>query len=117
PDQFLAFAPRLAVGSGGGAIVEDAAIGGPGPAPAVAVGVFRIAFVGAVLAFLGENAGVNPAAAECGAVVFEIGVAGDEFAIGNGVAVHFFQNLLGDGFGQVAFGLVVPGEGAEAGVA
>src|SRR5439155_13304624 len=31
PDVLLAFAPRGAVGRGGGAVVEDAPVGGPGP--------------------------------------------------------------------------------------
>ena len=37
PDQFLSFAPRLAVRTRRSAVVEDAAVGRPGKSPAVAV--------------------------------------------------------------------------------
>src|SRR5438067_13607276 len=71
PDQLLPLAPRLPVGGGGAAVVEDAPVAWPGVAPAVAVAAARLARVRFVLAV--EDAGVDPAAARCGAVGFQVG--------------------------------------------
>src|SRR6266571_1190450 len=70
PNKFLALAPGLAIGPGGGAVVDDANVVRPGKAPAVSVKITGLAFVGLVLACLRINAGVDPAAASGGAVIF-----------------------------------------------
>src|SRR4029079_8054120 len=73
PDEPLALRPRLALGVGGGAVVEDAPVRGPGPRPVrghptlLARGraprrLFRLA---------GEAAAVDPAAAGGRAVVLQ----------------------------------------------
>src|SRR5204863_8725284 len=46
PDEFLALAPRLAVGGGGAAVVENAPVERPGESPAVAVAAARLALEG-----------------------------------------------------------------------
>src|SRR5439155_24652807 len=61
PDQLLALTPRCPVRTRRGAVVQDAAVGRPGKAPAVAVEPLRRAAVGLVYSGLGEHTGVNPA--------------------------------------------------------
>ena len=63
PDQLLALAPRLAVGTRRSAVVQDAHVVRPGESPAVSEVVDRLALVGDVLVLAGMNAAVNPAAA------------------------------------------------------
>src|SRR5690348_5982044 len=82
PDVLLALAPGLALGVGGGAVVEDAAVVRPGPAPLLG----RRALLAAGLAVRrpvdapGVDAGVDPAAAAGGAVGLEIGVHAGQLA-------------------------------------
>src|SRR5215210_4311757 len=62
PDVLLPLGPGLAIGIGGGPVVEDAAVRGPGPAPLVRrLGLLRqgLAPPGLVDAF-GVGAGVDP---------------------------------------------------------
>src|SRR5204862_5785403 len=70
PDQRLALTPRRAVRLRRRAVVEDAAVERPRVTPAVSVAALRLAFVRFV--FVLEHAGVDPAAARCQAVVFQL---------------------------------------------
>src|SRR6185437_15273938 len=74
PDQGLALAPRLALGVGRGAVVDDAPVGGPGPAPLVRDPVLLLARLaaGRLVDAAGVDAAVDPAAAHGRAVVVEL---------------------------------------------
>ena len=48
PDELFAFTPRLAIGTGRSAVIDDATIVGPGECPAVTEIVFGFALIGAV---------------------------------------------------------------------
>src|SRR5436190_8186310 len=102
PDQLLPLAPRLAIRGGGAAVIEDAPVARPGVAPAVAVAAPRLARVRFVLAV--EDAGVDPAAAGGGAVIFQFTEVLDV------VAVNLAEDLFH------LFVLVIPCQRAEAGV-
>ena len=102
PDQFFPLAPRLAIRRGGTAVVQDAPIERPRESPAVTVAAAGLAFVRDVLAVV--HAGVDPAAAGCRAVGFEVR---EVFYIAVDLAQH--------SIGVVVF--VIPGERAQAGVA
>src|SRR5436305_86098 len=76
PHELLPLRPGPAVGIGRGAVVHDAAVGGPGEAP---LGLQRVvgplALAGAVAVRRGEDAAVDPAAARRRAVVLQFGEA------------------------------------------
>ena len=77
PDVLFPLGPGLALGVGGGPVVEDAAVRGPGPAPLVRRrGLLRprLAPPGLVDA-AGVGAGVDPTTARRRAVVLELGEA------------------------------------------
>ena len=111
PDQRLALAPRLAVGVGRGAVVQDPPVGRPGPAPLrrdPALLGSRLAPRGLVHA-VGADAAVDPAAAGRGAVGLELGVGGQRLAVGV-PAVDLGQHGVGGRLGQRPLDRVVPGE-------
>src|SRR5581483_9863364 len=85
PDEFLALAPRLAVGTCRRPVVEDANIVGPGESPTVTEQGFRFALVGFVLARVGEYSGVNPATAGGRTVVAKLLVVLQKFSVSDGV--------------------------------
>src|SRR5438105_9384268 len=62
PHKFLPFAPRLAVRSGTGAVVNNSAIARPCESPTVAAIIFRFPRVGFIDTVAAKNAGINPAA-------------------------------------------------------
>src|SRR5438067_5207605 len=70
PNQFLALAPGLAVGARRSAVIEDAAIGGPGESPTVTIWPAWLALVSFVFAGPRHNPGIDPAAAGGRAVGF-----------------------------------------------
>ena len=111
PDVLLALRPRLAVGIGGRAVVEDAAIGGPRPPPLrgdpVLLGA-RVA-AGRLVDAVGVDAGVDPRAARGRAVVGEVLVLGDERAVGL-ATVDLAQNGVGVRLVVLADERVVPDE-------
>src|SRR3954447_7855701 len=71
PDELLAFAPRLPVGTRGGAVVENPAIGGPRKSPTVSKGVVWFARIGTVDAGLRMNSRIDPASASSAAILFQ----------------------------------------------
>ena len=99
PDVGLALAPRLALGVGRGAVVEDAAVQRPRPAPLGGderLVVARRPPVGLVDA-VGEDTGVDPAAAGRRAVGLHLH-EGRQRATGRDlVAVDLLQHRLGAG--------------------
>src|SRR5579864_8680861 len=98
PDQFLALAPRRAIGSRRSTVVEDAAIAGPGESPAMTVKIFGLAFSGKILSRLGKDAGVNPTTARSGTIGFQIFVSRHQLAVRRGPSVYFLQNFFDLGF-------------------
>src|SRR6202023_605087 len=108
PDLFSRWIPGLAVNVGRRAIVNDAAIRRPGPAPSrMHTQTRRSGGIasGRLIAGFGEGAGVNPVAAGGRTVVFQPGKAGKLLAgldllLGRGIlqirerlAVDFLQSL------------------------
>src|SRR5215469_11432732 len=63
PHQLFALAPRSAVRTRRRAVINDAAVVGPGKSPAVAEQIFRIPVICAIAPFRGINATVNPSSA------------------------------------------------------
>src|SRR5581483_6530012 len=105
--------PRLAVGIGGGAVVEEAAVRRPSPRPlggdvAVLLPVRLLArrLVDPVL----EAAGVDPAAAERRAVVLQLRIAGEELAGRDLLAADLLQDGLGVGLADRGVGRVLPAQ-------
>src|SRR6185437_14091528 len=76
PHHLLALRPRLSLGVGGRAVVQRAAVGRPGERPAEMAArparAVRLARTSDVVAVLGIDAGVHPAAASGRAVVLEL---------------------------------------------
>ena len=111
PDQRLALAPRLAVGVGRGAVVQDPPVGRPGPAPLRR----HPALLGSRLAprrlvhAVGPDPAVDPAAAGGRSVVLELRVGGQRLPVGV-PAVDLGQHGLGRRLGQRPLHRVVPGE-------
>src|SRR5439155_17225808 len=75
PHELLLLAPRLAVGPGRRAVVENAPIGRPGKAPALAAWTPGIARTGSIDAVRRIYAGIDPTAARRGTVGRQLGVA------------------------------------------
>ncbi len=111
PHQGLALAPRLAVRVGGRAVVQDAPVGRPGPAPLGRDPVLLAAGLAArrLVLPVGVHAAVDPAAAGGGAVVLELRVGGQRLAVGV-PAVDLGEHRLGGRLGQRPLHRVIPGE-------
>src|ERR1051326_5100873 len=110
PDKFLALAPRLAVGARGRPVVDDAAVVGPGKSPAMPEQIFRVAFVGTVVARLWKHSAINPGTAGRRAVFLQIFDLLQLLAVGQRVAVDFLENLGSAVLGVLAFGRIMPSE-------
>src|SRR5215212_410312 len=113
PDVLFLLGPGFALGVGGGPVVEDAAVCGPGPAPLVRRrGLLRprLAPPGLVDA-LGVGARVDPTSTGRRAVVFELGEAADRPAVGHGVAADLLEDALY--VWLFVLGRVVPGHGLD----
>src|SRR5260370_3880334 len=63
PHEFLTLAPWRAVRTGGGPIVDNAAIGGPGESPTLTVGATSLVLRRPIFVRTRKNAGINPATA------------------------------------------------------
>ena len=114
PDVLLAGAPRPPVGAGGGAVVEQPAVRGPHPRPVgvhpflLGLGRTQRGMVHAV----GEDPGVDPAAAVGGAVRAHLGVGRERLSgplAGQEAAVDLGQHGRGVGV-AVLVQRVLPGE-------
>src|SRR5262249_26293511 len=83
PDEGLALAPWFAVGVGGGAVVQDPPVGGPGPAPLVRDPVLLPAGFAPrrLVDPAGVDAAIDPAAAGGGAIVVQLLVGRDRVAV------------------------------------
>src|SRR5438270_12405391 len=91
PDQFLALAPGLPVGTRGGAIVDNAAVVGPGESPAVTKQVLRVAFERAIAIRFGIDAAVDPGTTCRGTIVLEVLNMLKLRSVANVVAVDLFN--------------------------
>ena len=111
PHQCLALAPGLAVGVGGGPVVQHPPVRRPGPAPLVRHPVLLAARLaaGGLVDPVGVDPAVDPAAGRRRAVVLQLGVGGHRLAVAV-PAVDFGQHRLGVGLLQRALRRVVPGE-------
>src|SRR5690242_10280637 len=114
PHVALALRPGRAVRPCGGAVVEDAPVRRPRPAPVgrdpVLLGVGPPA--SRLVDPVGVDAGMDPRAAGRRAVVLEVLVRGDERAVGV-AAVDLLQHRLGVGLVLRALRGVVPGESPQ----
>src|SRR5581483_5303399 len=72
PDQLLAFAPRLSIGTCRSTVVNDAAVIRPGKAPPMSEQISGIPLVGAVIAVLGIYTAVNPRSASCRSIILQV---------------------------------------------
>ena len=94
PHVFLALGPRVALGIGGRAVVQDSLVGRPGPAPlggdCSLLPVRRLPR-GLILLLL-EGAAVDPATARCRPVVGQLLVLRERLALGSD-AVDLAQHL------------------------
>src|SRR5262249_51921533 len=88
--------PGIALQIGGGAVVEDAAIGRPREAPAGRDPAVAVA-VGGVVVAAGEDPGVDPRAARRAAVVFDLVERVQRPTAGPVVAVDLTEHALGGG--------------------
>src|SRR5215471_5218514 len=82
PDQFLTFAPWVAIGTRRRPVIQDAAVGRPGKCPAVSVEVSRFPLIGAIFAGSREDSGINPATGRGGPISLQIPITTDQRAIG-----------------------------------
>src|SRR6266481_5223724 len=94
PHEFLALAPWRAVRTGGGAIVDNATVGGPGESPTLTIGATGLILPRPIFARTRKNPGINPATAGRASVVFQRGKTWNQSLIGKGPAVDFLQNFL-----------------------
>src|SRR4051812_23641303 len=117
PDQLLALAPRRTVRACRGAVVEDAAIGGPREPPAVTEIIARPALVGAIAPRLGIDARVDPATARRRAVGLQLCEAGEQRAVGDATAVDLLQHVLDVGLARRSRARIVPRQRVQSGVA
>src|SRR5215208_2978727 len=96
PDVFFPLRPRLALGVCGGAVVEDAAVGGPHPAPlgrdVVLLGPGLAA--GSLVHAVGVDAGVDPTPARSRAVFLEVEEAANRLAGLHLVAADLLEDAL-----------------------
>src|ERR1051326_3233935 len=113
PDKFLALAPRLAIGARGRAVVDDAAVVGPGKSPAMPEQAFRVAFIGTVVARLWKHSAINPRTTRGGAVFLQIFDLLQLLAVRKRIAVDFLQHFGSAGLGVLALGRIMPSEGVE----
>src|SRR5581483_7767110 len=99
PDVFLSIRPGAAFRIRGSAVVQNPPVVRPREPPVRARIVTRgaLAVTRAVMAFLGEDAAINPASARRAAIIFQFGKALDEFAAGYCISVNLLQNLGGVG--------------------
>src|SRR5579885_1403363 len=109
PDVFLALRPGPSLRIGGGTIVEDASIGGPGKAPIKADVIVGIAMLRPVIAPLGHDAAEDPAATRGTAIALQCCKILDYFTIGQRIAVDLLNNIVNHGFAQWVCAQIVPG--------
>src|SRR5882762_4394644 len=126
PHPLLALAPGPALGVGGGAVVEDPAIGRPRPAPLeLSAGGSRgigLLARGEISVQGGKHAAVNPGRAGRGPVVLELAEAGEMPArLRRVVAVDVLEDLQRIGLTALPLvrivRVVLPDQGLEALVA
>src|ERR1051326_9166588 len=117
PDVALALAPWFAVRIGGGAVVENAAVGRPRVAPVQAYPVITLAVASAVATLLRIDSAVDPAATRGGPIVLERGEAWYQLAVGDSPAVDLAHDIFHSRLVQRSLGRVVPGQRLESAVA
>src|SRR6267142_2847668 len=122
PHPLLALAPGPALGVGGGAVVEDPAIGRPRPAPLeLSAGSSRgigLLARGKISVQGGKHAAVDPGGAGRGPVVLEIAEAGEvPIRLRRVVAVDVLEDLQRIGLAALALvgivRVVLPDQGLE----
>src|SRR3954447_20943669 len=117
PDQLLPFTPGGSIRARGGAVVQDAAVGGPRECPPMSQVIARLPLVRTVPAGFRINPRVDPAPARCGAVAFELSEPRHQAAVRDAPAVDLLEHLLRAWLVVASVGRVVPRQRVQARVA